>query len=394
MRYLILVLVLSSCATRTENLSQYLVHQKGAFQNKFTLSLTDTISIEVPDSAYNNPNQVAIFGNELVYSKVYASPYDIDIYNILKQKYIRRIKLDKNLIKGSPSSLNVSSEQSIAFGIAGTAALYLMNPTNGKIESFDFSDVNLYSKEKPFMNAVFPSLFSDYKFNFADNENVIVSFIIPESFLLKDFSIHHVAKINIDNHKVEVYYEMPDNIYSNMRNSAYPSDLAFARTLIKGDTLLVTYPMDQCIYGYNINSPEIIFKKLATTSESVAFPAPLSKSDYRDREISWEFRITTPFFESLNYHEGSKLFTRILHHPQPSENIDGTRHDGKNRKLSVIILDENLNKVGETILDNEQMAVLKSIPLDNGFLAGPYSSFHSNEDEFIFKYLFKFKEVK
>jgi hypothetical protein len=352
----------------------------------------------VPDSADYNPHVKLLFKDSLLYTLSIRNRWSLDVYDLPNHEYVKRISLDPNFYKESLDNFNLFEDGKIlAIGSIPYINLYAIEKDGTPLQTFDFGKVGLFpSQTIEIYSAVNPSYFSGAFPLIVDESQVVLSFTIPEAFYkyYPDASkAAHVALFNLETKKLEHYYETPKNIYSSVKNSAYPTDLAYARKMLKGDTLLVTYPMDHYVYGYKVNSSELLFKKPISSRFVTKFPAPLSRSEYNDRELSWDYRISVPFYEGINYHAGVKLYTRVIHHDQVARMPDGKRITGGNRRSSIIILDENFEKVGETLIEGSQLGVFKNLPIADGFYVGSETVHHSSDDEFIIKYRYEFRMV-
>ena len=74
------------------------------------------------------------------------------------------------------------------------------------------------------------------------------------------------------------------------------------------------------------------------------------------------------FCEPLFFHSKVKLFTRAIHFPQELKTNDGRLNTGEERQTAVIIMNERLEFVGDTIFNNGQYPIHSAIPLPDGLL--------------------------
>ncbi len=390
---------LSSCSGDEIDLTNFLEAPDQPYQEQYELVLVDSFSIVVPDSADYNPHVKFIFSDSLLYTLSIRNKWSLDVYDLTNHKYVKRISFDPNFYKEDLDNFSLYDDKRIlAIGSIPYINLYEISADGKPLKTIDFWKVSLFpSQVIGIYSAVNPSYFSGAFPLIVGENRVILSFTIPEAFekYYPDVSkAAHTAIFNLETKKLEHYYETPENTYSRVKNSAYPTDLAFARKMLKGDTLLVTYPMDHYVYGYNVNSSELLFKKPVSSKYVNKLPAPLSRSEYNDREVSWDYRISVPFYEGINYHSELNLYTRVIHHDQVARMPDGKRNKGENRRSSIIILDKNFEKVGETLIEKSQFGVFKNLAVANGFYVGPDQVHHKSDDEFIIKYKYELRKVE
>ena len=355
---------------------------------KFEIKEVQTQYIHVGENSSNIPHQFALFNDSLLYTRTMFTPYSFDVYNLNNGKFSNRIELDKNLMKGNPHGFVIQSDGSFMTSGLGTSIIQKSNEDFTKFEIYDFSNVNMYSEESTFAKASFPAGFKGATLNMIDEDHLLVNFwILPKYDGGQNQS--HVALLNLQDQTVERYYDIPDNAYTKSESRSYTNDLAMAYCTITGDTLLVSYPMDDMIYGYNLNESDIKFMKDGSSNQKIDIPAPQTRAESNDRQLSWDFRASTPYYSPLYYHSNKELFTRILAHPFDLEYVDGKMVTGRARKLSILIFDKQLNKVGETVLDNTLFDIFYHVPTSNGFFVGPSSEFINEEDSLIFNTYFE-----
>jgi len=384
-RTLFIILILFSACRDADEISFLEVQTNPSIKSSLSYTIVKSnIKITLPSVCLNDYEFFFLLNDSLLFCKDgFKAPNKIDVFNINTAKYVNSITWDKAKfpfgtgsfeLKDSAIILNaVSSSKYFQFGLNGDIkkSWNLLN-----ISSIDSSTNNLYP-------ALYPTYFSYSNPIALDEDRLIVSFIIPESFFLNEPMID-VAMVSLSQGKIIVKYKRhPDLVYAQMRASAYPEDLSFAHKTIVGDTLILSYPMDNFIYGYELGTGKLLFKKpMILSSSIVSLPQPLSRSAYNNEQDKWNFRITTPFYEPLNYHYKTNLYTRILHHGIDKETAK--KKDGPlNRKLSLIIMDENFNAVGEEVFNHAHIGIYRIIPTSDGFLSLPTNNPEFMSDDFL-----------
>jgi len=393
------VFFLYSCSGDEIDLSNLLEAPEQPYKEEYELVLVDTFSIVVPDSVYFNPNRKILYKDSLLFTSSVTNKWSIDVFDLPNQTYLKRISLDPNFYKEDLESFSLyEDERILAIGSIPYINLYEISAQGNPLKMIDFGKVSLFpSQVISIYSAINPSYFSGAHPLIVDESRFVLSFTIPEAFekYYPDVSkAAHTAIFNLQTKKLEHYFDTPENIYTKVKNSAYPTDLAFAKKMLKGDTLVVSYPMDHFVYGYNVNSSELLFKKPVSSKYIKKLPPPLRKSEYYDSDFNRDYRVSAPFYEGLNFHSEMNLYTRVIHHNQIILMPDGTRTKGENRSSSIIILDKNFEKVGETLIDKSQFGVFKNFPISNGFYVGPETVHHKSDDEFIIKYKYELRKIE
>lgn len=352
---------------------------------KYT-TIKSYIKIDLPSICLNDYQFFSLLNDSLLFCKDgFKAPNKIDIFNINTAKYIKSIVWDKAKFPFGTGSFELYAKDSVLVLNAMSTSKFFQFNFDGDIKkSSNLTEVSMvYSDVNNEHKAIYSTIFSYSNPIALDDDRLLVSFTMPESFLFKE-PIVDVAMISLSQNKIITKYKRQPNLtYAQMKESAYPEDLSFAYKIVKGDTLILSYPMDNFIYGYELNTGKFIFKKPILLGESkVTLPQPLSSSVYSNQQEKWNFRITTPFYEPLNYHYETNLYTRVLHHPIDKETAK-QKQGPLNRKLSIIVMDENLNVIGEEILNHDHIGVYRIIPTSDGFLSLPTNNPKFISDDFL-----------
>ncbi len=197
---------------------------------------------------------------------------------------------------------------------------------------------------------------------------------------------------NLETNSVEKAICQPQGPLS-IENVYYLNQLMHPYFIIVNDTLYVNYPLDHYVYLYDLEG-NFLKKKLASASKFERLPDPVPPSKKDDNEFVRRWWITIPRYGPIYYHPKVKLFTRIFCAEQPLRMPNGQLNDGSKRTAYVLIFDENFNKVGETKFLNGKLNAFKTLPLSNGFLSAPNPEYWTNENEFVYKYIYKFKKLR
>jgi hypothetical protein len=338
--------------------------------------------IRIPSSCLSDYQYFKLLADSLLLCKDgFKVSNKIDIFNIKTNKYLESVSWDKAILPDAGSFAFFRQDSSIYLNAVGSIKYFKLSFDGIIQKSWAMSDIMIDDNNN--INAIYPSLFSYSEPIVLDNDRLLVSFTMPEAFFFKDTLID-VAMISLSQNKILTKYRrQPNLIYAQMKNSAYPQDLSFAYKMLKGDTLILSYPMDHFIYAYDLYTGKFLFKKPIILNKSkISLPHPLSKYAYGDRQDQWNFRITTPFYEPLNFHKNLNLYSRILHHPISKDQANNKKGP-LNRSLSLILLDKNLDVVGEEILNHEHIGIYRTIATPDGLISIPNNNSDVISDDFL-----------
>ena len=387
---LILFLLLTSCSDDVENFN-VLSTPKLSYKETYQLKKSNVnLSIEVPkENRSLSYYFVQLLNDSLLYCRTFERPNEVHLYDIKNKIFLRKIFLDiglKNIDLSKIGSFAITKNQDIILNRNGI--FYIFNNFGKLKRAINCSDITYkdsVSNDNIPMTAVPFSIYFASEPVAIDSTKLLISFQTPESFNIKGHDYYRAGIVDLKTKRCIKYLAKPnDNVYALMKNSAYNPDLTMSYKLLKGDTLIISYPMDHYVYGYNIKSGKEIFKKLACSKNVKALPSPLPKSDYLDRKTKWDFRISTPFYEPLYYHSKLKMYTRIIHYPQAVTLADGKLNNGEKRTSSVIILDSSLNIVGETKFANSFLGIYKSFPTSDGLVFGSQNQAEKTNSKLIY----------
>lgn len=118
-----------------------------------------------------------------------------------------------------------------------------------------------------------------------------------------------------------------------------------SKAFLNDTVFVLSFPVDHTIYKYNING-NLIDKKMC---KSVYI------DDFKDFEWSAtmtinkiiEIQVTSPYYYQIQFDKENRLLYRIVLHEQDALNDAGDKNTVFDKSFSIIVMDEQLNIIGE-----------------------------------------------
>jgi len=379
--YLFICLIIFACSPKNKEQIASLIPPSDCNRfNEFTLDFRDSLAIEVPKQSFPAYENNQVVGDKyLVCHK--RNSYKIEIFDIIDKTHLQTITLDPNLV-GNIGSFYVHNLDSIFF--AKEPFEVLLIDRNGQIIQkwqLDNAPINWSLTGKENTNNIplyyFPNIIQSILSYDNINHRLFVNLTNIDIWYFgnrQDFKLHGVFDL-VDNNWNLLYGHLP-NIYASKgaQEIMYPFHLSQPFCLIKGDTSIISFPLDHYLYVYNNKTGKLLSSHCANGSDNQAIGVPL-KYDV-DMQEQVNFTITSPHYGKLNYHQKIKLYSRIYSYGEILRNNDGTIKKTSDKRLAVIFLDENFKIVGEYLFDKDAAyerlggtAKNDAIALSDGFLA-------------------------
>jgi hypothetical protein len=396
LNFLIVLITLTGCDDSNIKLGAYTEAPVVSRVDKYELYLAKSIDISIPKLKFSNYNEFAVFNDSLLYCVNIRKPLTIDIYDLINEKFAYEINVPDFFVKSNNvANLFIHTLDSIFFQESYPPSVVLINSEGDLVKRFD-TDENI---EDFISDSDVPTLYTfatmfQYRnpvFIPKTNELIMITHPIGAELRPGYDDVKRLGIYDIKNYKWKKFFAKPEGIMKTKGNLYYNFDLSIPYLLVVDTLAYITYPMDHYIYVYNINSGELLFKRAGNSKLDVNMPYPLPPSKIEDSQSAWNIRIQTPFYEPLFYNSKLSMFTRNFHFEQELKDENGRLNDGVERKGSVIIFDNELNIVGETIFENGDLGVLKSIPLSDGFLMGDNTFKLKNDDTLIYRRVYKLR---
>ncbi len=340
-----------------------LISPEYSFTDSIVLKFTHQIKIKA--DSFQTFNRPTTYNDTILIASIKEEPGVLALFDIKNGKYLRKISVDI-LIEDKITSFYVHTLDSIFFLSSNNLTVTILGREGAIIKTWNSQDLGIGLSD-PF---VFPYFLPQYRPLYQSKLGLLHVSLIPAFFPTKsgheDIPLQRVFSLKQSIEKLR--YGPSEGVMKLKKTGMYPADISFPYSLVIGDTTYVSFPMDHFIYVYNNTNGSLLFKSIASSRSVREFPLPLPEEELEDTQEIWNFRVQTPFYEPLYFHEKSKLFSRAAHHPQSLKDDMGLINAGKDRLTSVLILDKNLNVVGETIFKDGQHPIHGSIPVSDGLL--------------------------
>ena len=367
---------------------------KKAFKQEVTLTLTDTLNILTQDKPiYYKLNDIykdtLFFGARGIAKKERNL---IDIYNLKKKLFSHTVQYPEFEFPMAFDDFTVYNPDSIFLVFSNPPEIKIVDTKGNVNKKIKFGPVDLSIKNKKIKKN------NSYSLSFLFNKPQIARnrlYVKIDPNGLGEIEGLREAKriLMYDLHDDQLIKAIcPEKGPMALKGVFYLYQLMTPYYIVARDTLFISYPLDHYVYLYDLDG-KFLEKKLVSASQFKKLPDPIPKSKLTDNEYIRRWWIPAPFYGPFYYHPKVQLFTRIFYQKQPLRMANGKINDGSKRTAYVLIFDENLRKVGEVKFTNGQLGVYKVLPLSDGILVAPNRKYWTNENEFVFKYVYKFKKI-
>lgn len=374
----ILTFILFSCSNGNLKLKKYLKTPPINIKKKFELEFEKRLK-------FNSKSSLVllrpfVFKDRFLYGYQKGSSDKLQCFDLLTEKHVYTLNLQDSLLVGEGlSSFCVYSTDSIFFEISNFPEIVLVDSMGNTINSW------VLNANKDYILA---SFLPNHNPGFNSKSGYLFTTMLPIGYFDKPgFETTPLqAAFDVRGNDIKFFYAPMEGVMKFKGDNYYPADISVPYITLVGEKSIITYPMDHFIYVYNCQDGSFVDKKPGCSSIVKEFPYPLSENEIQKPQEVWNYRIQTPFYEPLFYHSEAKLFTRVIHHPQQLKKANGILNNGSDRTASVIIMDEDLNIIGEHVFKNGTYPIHGGIPLSNGLLI--YS-----KDSGIPNLIYKFKKL-
>tara|TARA_R110002033_G_scaffold5978_9_gene24441 strand:- start:9770 stop:10954 length:1185 start_codon:yes stop_codon:yes gene_type:complete len=360
--------------------------------NSFSLEMIDSLNIITPKSVPTEYSDGYIFSDSLFYGIGFNNK--IEIFNLKTQKHKKTISLDRNFIRSDIQNIIVKNQDSILVFNSYPPKMFLLNNLGNIIKEYNFGNLllNIKRSDLPENEVLYniPKYYGYIKPCFHKNKLYIPIAPIGAEEMSGFTKSERIGIYDFINEKWEKAIVPPKGILSKLNTEYYNYDLMHTYFTIANDKIFVNYPINDYSFIYNLSGKFI--DSVNTKSKIISeMPPPLNQKELFDRQKSWNFRITTPFYGPLFYHPKSEVFTRVAYEKQPLKTNNNKLNNGFGRSASLIVFDKNFTHKKEFIFRNATLGVGKNYPLRNGIIIGRQQNHWTNENQFIHKYIYKIK---
>lgn len=334
--------------------------------------VTRTLNIGVPRNKYSGYHSFFLYKNRFFYGVNTNSSNVIDVYDIQNETFLKEIVVDRNLLNDRISGLYVCSLDSIFFCQVNPNNIYLINDTGKIVEHWNQKDLTIKISDDELLSQydiTFNTFLGQYSPVVLDHS--IILGLDPSGAYKINGNIKRVGIYDLIQRKWVTFISKASDVESNIKNLGYPYDLEQPYISEGEGCIIISYPMDHYIYIYSKNDYELIARIPCFSKYVNEFPYPLPPDQINSCQKNWNFRIQTPFYGAVNYHQDKGIYTRIVYHPQSLIGENGNINDGTGRTSSVIIMNNKFQIIGETLFEDGQLGVYSYLPMTTGLLVSP-----------------------
>lgn len=373
---LIVVLIFTACSKKSEDAVE-LKSQKTLLQYTSTIidldSLTGFYTPNLQQIEFENSECIALL-NQLVNR--------IQVYNINTGEMVRHIDLDINGPNGvgeKPSAFFIQNLDSIFVFDSWSTNVTLVNHEGKRLGKFNLSPNGLND------GYPVPQGSTQRPIIFNNNELLMAGLLLPWEGL--ELNENQFIKYNINSKEIEYKVRRP-NIYNehNWGNSVMfhlnysfnPNDKKYLFSFNNYDKLIV-YD-EEFLVREEYETQSVFFDKIEPYEEEFSYEWSADKLE--------KYNFLNPRFWSVTYDPYQKLTYRVALIPNPKESFN---YGIRNMQVSIIILDENYERVGEFKLDRDKYDSRMMFVSSKGLHIANRSSFAQNEGKLQFD-VFKLAE--
>ncbi|WP_430410677.1 hypothetical protein [Kordia sp.] len=374
--FLILSILLLSFSCKKDNTS----HTKNYTH---TIVIEDSLDIRMPASV-----GISFFKNDFKDAILYGlQKNEIIKVDIKAKKIAGKIKIPDFYITSKLSSIHVITKDSILVTDAETSFL-LINDKGEVLKKYDITENSILPENSQIIS-ILPQI------RLQESQQNVYFPVLHYAYLVQPWEYKNSNRIGVLNLASE---KVTDFIIPTAKSAAlskgynYPDDVMEPNLTVTNTNILVSYPYDDTIEIFDL-SGKFLFRKKITSKYISEIPAPMKKEAYKVQQKNWNYRITMPFYDNINYHEAIGLYSRITHHEQALKMSNGKLNNGSKRTSSIILMDSEFNIVGETLFENGSLGVYKSIPLPDGYLIAPNEEYWNYEDQLIYTRKYKIEKL-
>jgi len=183
-------------------------------------------------------------------------------------------------------------------------------------------------------------------------------------------------------------YAPPEGMLKHKGDQTYSYLLSVKNTLLKKDTMFVSYVNDHHVYYYRDGRYLGKFPHISTESKDMFLPVDLKYAGDIENMKTYEY--SAPYYGTFYYHEKLKLYSRIYYDHQEALDSNGRyRPPYLLRNIYVVFLDDNFNHVGEYKFPHGSLQFEGAIPVSDGFLL--YSTKFNNNDTSNLRFQLKYR---
>lgn len=301
------------------------------------LRLTDSLVIKLPDSIYPGEvywdfNKVGddefLFNANFPLSKIYP-------YNISKNEWLEVMDYSSD----GPNGVGMAT----GFYVKNFDSTYIFSGYNHIINLFKYDSI-IIKKDN-----IFPdfdvNLFLYRKAKYVEN-----TLFLPGTDFLnydKPEGVNKgkvLLKYNVLTGENEAIINFPDEY----KNRVWSKEYVFAPFIINDNHLIISYAKSPYIYKYDLDGN--LVSRHDAHSKYVSIPDDLGKNADSSGEKAKNIYYENGFYNYLFYDQENQLYYRIAKHLSLQNKTSQDTSSLNHMDISIVVLDEDLNYLGETEL--------------------------------------------
>lgn len=390
--FLIKISLIWSCGN--DNFNDILYYQEDnsiIFKDNFQLKEYNEVSFPLSNKTAFNNFSICYFEdeNQSFVSILNLIEPAIYIYNYNTRQLFKKIILQKEGENGVGKLSKLSSHyidnlNEVYILNYFELRMYTLNLNGTLLRKDNLANLKDTFSPNPVTSTSFPVVRSD------DNKLYIPG---HPFFSFKKFkSIASFTVVDLKNYSINYKYIMP-KLYEK---ASWYSNFSYIPTMVKNSTnkkLFVSFPIDPFIYqveGDTITKDSYVSSKYFKTIQ------PLTRNTEKDyigtnytTQQREEYSGTTPVFRAFLYDKYNNIYIReAVLKPTLTEFKNGNQDPTS----SLILLDENFKKIGETLLPNEIYTSRIFFLNKKGLHVAKINKYQENEDEITFG-VFKLEKI-
>lgn len=354
-------------------------------------SLVDSLAIKTPDTVSTNYGDSYIFKDSLFYG--IGSNNKIELFDLKNETHLKTIALDNNLLKGNIQNIIVRSRDSIIVFNSDPPKMFIVNEASEIIDehNFGYLDLNIDRSDLPKNEPLYtlPFHYGYIKPSIVSNRLYLMIAPIGANEVPGFNNTQRIGIYDMDKRSWVKAIAPPKGLLKKLNGTLFFNyDLMMTYFTIANQKIYVNYPINHYSYIYNLDGK--FLDSLNTSSTIITkMPKGMTQKELNNRQKSWNFRITTPFYGPLMYHDKANVFSRIAYEAQNLYGKDAKLNSGANRKSEITFYDTTFKQRKSISFTNSELGVGKNYPLSQSMLVGKQPEHWHQENEFIHKYLYK-----
>ncbi|OWY23274.1 DUF4221 domain-containing protein [Sphingobacteriales bacterium UPWRP_1] len=294
----------------------------------------------------------------------------LDVYNLESDKFMYTIDV--------PVDYRVCEDMNSTF-IKGNSVYHLENKDGAfytatladkKLNLNTYVNANKTMLDKKLINLTLSGLTQIYV-----TSDSLLFFTVGNPFGAKVYPI--TAELNLKTNEIkEIGIKQPMFLYKNDFGLSRPIQQLYA-----DDFILYACNALPEIWKFNLRDNTILryICRSSFQTDSI-LPLPFRSNPY-NKDRAFDIFMHSARYEKLIYDEYRNLYYRFFILPMPQKNEQGFFNTYKDRQISVMVLDENFNLMGETLLPKMCFGLFLVATSKQGLFInyGPFSKAMGNE---------------